>query len=113
VIGSIGIIKGERMSIINNLPTKFIEYWTENVGELTLSKDYIDLQTGMKSHLHIYFEEGKYIAKMRYNEQTELADFSDLVFAIRRCTHGRDYMSSQIMSVYSNGFGELDDEKFC
>jgi hypothetical protein len=101
------------MSIINNLPTKFIEYWTENIGELILGKDYIDIQTGMKSHLHIYFERGEYVAKMRYNEETVLTDFLDLYFAIKRCTHGRDFMSGSIVEVYKNGFGEMDNEKFC
>jgi hypothetical protein len=101
------------MPIINSLPIKFITYWTENVGDILLGKDYIDLQTGMKSDLHIYFEDGVYIAKMRYGEQRILEDFSDLHYAIKSCTHGRDFMSGSIVEVYINGFGELDNEKFC
>lgn len=100
-------------NIVNHLPLKFMKWWTENVEALELNKDYIDIQTGMKSHLHIKFHDGKYYAYMRYNTIEQLDTFQDLHSAVRDCEHGRDFMNSNIVEFYRNGFPEeLSWEKF-
>lgn len=100
------------MSILDNLPIKFLKWYTEHVGYVSINSDYIDINTGMKSDLHIYYEDGQYIAKMRYDDSQVLETFSDLHYAIRSCEYGRGFMGDNIIELYNKGFGELDDEIF-
>ena len=101
------------MNIYDKLPIKFIKWATQHGMQLTLWEDYIDLNTGMKSHLHLYYGGGKYLAKMRYGTVDIISEFSDLYWAIRRCEHGKGFMSGSIEYTYNNGFGDLSDEEFC
>ena len=100
------------MNIYDKLPVKFIRWAVEHGMELTLCRDYIDLNTGMKSQCHLFYENGKYIAKCRYDMNYTIDDFSDLYYAIRDCECGRGFMSGGIEHLYNNGFGQLDYEVF-
>lgn len=100
------------MNIYDKFPMKFVKWATENGMTLSLHKDYIDIETGMKSHLHLHYEDGVYVAKMRYGESKVIDNFFDLYLSVRNCEHGRDFMGSNIANLYENGFGELDWEPF-
>ena len=100
-------------SIIHHLPIKFIEWWTNNVGALEIGKDYIDVNTGMKSHLYIKYNDGKYFAHMRYNTVNDIETFYDFYQSVRDCAHGRGFMNMNIEEFYKDGFpDELTWEKF-
>ena len=85
------------MSILHNMPTKLIEIC--GVG-VTLSRDsggggwYIDFNTGMKSHLHLYYVNGKYIAKCRYSVEEEIKTFEDFHYVLVNCECGRGFMNA-------------------
>lgn len=100
------------MNISDKLPIKFIKWCMDNDVPLTLEKDYIDLDTGMKSHLHLYYEDGNYVAKMRYGEEVNILYFSCLHSAIRDCEHGRGFMASRIEKLYNEGFGDIEYDDF-
>jgi hypothetical protein len=99
--------------IVDHLPLKFMKWWTENVGALEIGKDYVDINTGMKSQLHLKYEGGKYFAHMRYNTVNHVETFYDLYQSVRDCEHGRGFMSGNIVEFYQDGFpDELSWEKF-
>lgn len=58
------------------------------------SQVYYDLNTGMKSHLHIWYDrsndscvyEGRYSVGM-------VADYEHLLWCAKNCLHGRDFMN--------------------
>lgn len=100
-------------NILYHLPIKFIGWWAENVGTLEIGKDYIDINTGMKSHLHIKYNGGKYFAHMRYGIVNEVDTFYNFYQSVRDCEHGRGFMSGNIVEFYRDGFPEeLTWEKF-
>lgn len=101
------------MDIIDNLPKKFMREFTESGRELTLSFDedkqpYLNLNTGMKSHLHLYYGTignfTGYYVNGRYGYQALLIYFADLHGAIIDSECGRGYMSESIETIYKNGF---------
>lgn len=102
------------MNIYDKFPMKFVRWAVDNGMNLTLEKDYIDLNTGMKSHCHLYYEDGIYIAKMRYDDEKVIETFFDLYMAVKECEHGREFMSSSIEKLYNHGFGvDMEWEEFC
>lgn len=119
------------MNIYDHMPMQFIKYATERGIELTLEKDCINLNTGMKSQLQLYwveresggvvkspFPDGQYIACGRYDARYLIEDFSDLYHAIRRCDHngyydGHSVVCGNLAPILNDcGFGDLDDEPF-
>ena len=107
------------MSILNHMPMKFIKEFVSKGGHLSFGRSYVtdevylDLNTGMKSDLHLYYiEERGYVAKCRYDYEEVITYFSDLHYAIRKCMHGKGFMSSSITEFYQDGFEDMDEE-FC
>ena len=100
------------MSILDKLPVSFIKEFVTRGGELSFEIDrynvpYMNLNTGMKSHLHIYYEEdGFYYACTRYDSPVKLTYFFDLHDVIRRCECGKEFMNSAITTFYCDGFVE-------
>lgn len=68
-----------------------------STGEL-----FYNMNTGAKSHMHIFVRDEKVIAEMRYGDKEEINDFDDLLYAVKRCMHGRDYMNSEWVSILIN-----------
>ncbi len=69
----------------------------ENIS-ISLSKDdgvgWFDLNTGMKSHLHISEgENGRHKYRQRYGITGEFETFDDLVRIASSCRCGRDYVN--------------------
>lgn len=100
------------MNIFDKMPMKFIKWAMDNGMELTLEKDCINLNTGMKSGLHLFYEHGVYVAKMRYDTTRVIGTFWDLYLAVKSCMHGRDFMSGRISKLYEQGFGNIEDDQF-
>ena len=101
------------MSILHNMPTKLIEICGVLV---TLFRDSdgewcIDFNTGMKSHLHLYYVNGKYIAKGRYGVEKEIETFEDFHNTLVGCMCGRDFMNLNWITIYNEGFGEFTWDK--
>lgn len=102
------------MSILHNLPIKLIEICNVEVHlccNRYTSDWYIDFNTGMKSHLHLYYEDGKYIAKCRYGREDVIEDFHDFHTCLVKCMEGRDFMNSSWIDIYHEGFGEFTWDK--
>lgn len=100
------------MNIYDKMPMKFIKWAMDNDMELTLEKDCINLNTGMKSGLRLFYEQGLYVAKMRYDETRVISTFWDLYLAVKGCMHGRDFMSGRISKLHDQGFGAIEDDQF-
>ena len=101
------------MNIYDKFPLVFVRWAVEHGMHLELNKDYIDLCTGMKSHCHLYYENGKYIAKMRYDKEKVIECFNDLHSAVQDCECYKGFMSGSIAYLYENGFpSELEWEEF-
>jgi len=103
------------MSILHNMPLRLIEICGVPI---TISKDYkgewyLDFNTGMKSELHLYFIDGKYIAKCRYGREDVIETFHDFHYCLKQCMAGRDFMGAGWVDIYNEGFGEFswDDIK--
>jgi len=97
------------MSILHNLPLKLIELCGVPI---TISKDYkgewyLDFNTGMKSELHLYYINGKYIAKCRYDKEYVIEDFHDFHHCLCECMAGRTFMNAAWVDIYEDGFGEF------
>lgn len=102
------------MNILDKMPKRFLELTRASIqlGWDSNNVPYIDVMTGMKSHLHLYYDDGQYIARMRYDEVRTIEDFEDFFFALRGCMCYRDYMSSQWVEIHNEGFGEFSRDKF-
>ena len=104
------------MNILEKLPTKFIQEFITKGGHITIAVDcdkvpYLDLNTGMKSHLHLYYEEVTgYIAKARYDTAYCIETFYDLHKAILECDCGRSFISGSIEKIYKEGFDNEFDK---
>lgn len=100
------------MNIYDKMPMKFIKWAVAHNMELTLHEDSINVTTGMKSGLTLHYENGVYVAKMRYDQTKVISTFWDFYMAIKSCMCGRDYMSGFITHLYENGFGDIEDDPF-
>ncbi len=79
---------------------------------------YLQVSTGAKSHLHLYFKEDGIFAEMRYDEKSEFKfddpynDNDELLYWVRSlfrdCMCGRDYAAMGVHEVLSNGWKTLD-----
>jgi hypothetical protein len=85
------------MTNINDLITKLVE---EGI-EITIDKDmyggpvgiYYDLNTGMKSHCYLTDADGTIKAYTRYDKVHEVEDYGDLLYIVKDCMHGRNYLA--------------------
>lgn len=100
------------MNIYDKMPMKFIKWAMDNGMQLTLEKDCINLNTGMKSQLHLYYEESSYCVRGRYGHFAKITTFWDLYLEVKNCMHGHSYMSGSICRLVDDGFGEIDFEPF-
>lgn len=62
---------------------------------------WFDLNTGMKSQLHVRYDENNQILlfKTRYNESGTIEDWNDLIYVARRCMCGRDFTWFDILKA--------------
>lgn len=58
---------------------------TENVRMI------YDLNTGMKSHLHIWYADGKAHYSGRYDTQGTFEDWYELLWVVKGCMYGRNF----------------------
>ena len=108
------------MNILDKMPKRLIELMLNQGLAFKIGRSeygiYLDLNTGMKSHLHLYYEgesytnAGTYIARMRYDEEQVVNDLSDVLYCIKSCKHGRDFMHQGWEVPLNEGFGEFSDE---
>lgn len=65
-----------------------------------------NLNTGMKSHLHIRFEESKQciVYRARYDETGVITDWEDLMIVVRRCDHGRGFANHVWQDILKNPY---------
>jgi hypothetical protein len=65
---------------------------------------WFDLNTGMKSHLHITYDEADQIAKFRgrYDKQGVITDLDDLLMEVRGCDYGRGFASAQWFDIFGD-----------
>ena len=82
--------------------TEIIEKLVKNGIQVTTTynevKDCViyDLNTGMKSHCHLRWdnEKNSIVADMRYDKSEYIDTYSDVLWAVKSCLQGRDYMGS-------------------
>jgi hypothetical protein len=53
-----------------------------------------DLNTGMKSHLHIWYADGQAHYSGRYDTQGTFDDWRELLYAVKGCMYGRNFGDS-------------------
>lgn len=102
------------MNILDKMPKKLIEIMLKEGLTFSISQSelgfYLDLNTGMKSHAHLYYENSKYVLRMRYGEEAEVGTLHDIGYWVRNCLQGRDFMKSAWAFVVDNkGFGLVDE----
>lgn len=85
---------------------------------------YLEVSTGAKSHLNLYFRDTDIFAEMRYSETdtfdyhdqyNNASDNDDLLYwvrsLLRKCLCGRDYAAMGVHAVLNDGWKTLDDFK--
>jgi len=85
-------------SILEAFPTRLVQFLLEHGVQLSIEKTEVgivlDVHTGMKSHLHLSYNAlTGYTAYMRYNESLQVETIQDVIYAVKKCRHGRDYAS--------------------
>lgn len=62
---------------------------------------YYDLNTQMKSHLHIYEDNSdNIIVEGRYDYIAHVDDLSDVMYQIKYCNHGRGFYNPQYQNLF-------------
>lgn len=104
------------MNILDKMPKQLIELMLKEGLTFSITEGadaqgiYLDLNTEMKSHAHLYYEDNKYILRMRYGNERVVETLGDVSYWIRNCMQGRCFMNGAWASVLDNkGFGKLDD----
>ena len=86
------------MQALNEIIEKLVKNGIQVTMTYNEVKDCViyDLNTGMKSHCHLMWDNGanSVVAYMRYDESRYVDDYSDVLWAVKSCLQGRDYMSS-------------------
>lgn len=67
-----------------------------------------DLNTGMKSHCHLYEKDGVTKADMRYDETAIIEDYEDILSAVVGCLHSRGYLNCNWHTLLSNEGYDMD-----
>lgn len=104
------------MNILDKMPKPLIALMLKEGLTFSIARGadvdgiYLDLNTGMKSHAHLYYENDKYILRMRYGTEGVVETLGDVAYWIHDCMQGRDFMNGAWDSVVANrSFGELDE----
>lgn len=65
-----------------------------------------NLNTGMKSHLYIRFEESKQciVYRARYDETGVITDWEDLMTVVRGCDYGRGFANHVWQDILKNPY---------
>lgn len=86
--------------MINELIRKILKHHNVELCMDSSERIYIDLQTGMKSHAHMYVYDSHLLISKRYGETTEIdldqsfdQIWSDIISCIESCAHGREYVA--------------------
>lgn len=58
-----------------------------------------NLNTGMKSHCHLVEIDGKIIAEMRYDKSSVVEDYDEILWIVKNCMCGRDYLSGNWLTL--------------
>lgn len=58
-----------------------------------------NLNTGMKSHCHLVEKDGKVMAEMRYDKTAVVEDYDDVLWVVKNCMCGRDYLSGSWLAL--------------
>lgn len=53
-----------------------------------------DMNTGMKSHLHVSWVEGVCTVEGRYGHEAVITNLEDLVCEVQQCRQGREYYNA-------------------
>ena len=66
---------------------------------------WFDLNTGMKSHLHIKYDDARQTAeyRARYDTTGVITDWDDLMIVVRECDHGRGFANSTWFDILQGG----------
>ena len=66
---------------------------------------WFDLNTGMKSHLHIKYNEDLQITeyRARYDATGVITDWDDLMIVVRECDHGRGFANIAWFDILQGG----------
>ena len=101
------------MNILDKMPKNLIQSMLKEGLVFHLGSNnegiYLDLQTGMKSHAYLYYENDKYLLRMRYNNEATVETLEDIAYWIKDCLQGRDFMNGSWAGIVDKGFGELDE----
>lgn len=98
-------------NILDKFPVKIVKYLLSIGMEITICADenkvpYLNLNTGMKSHLHLYYKDGCYYAHTRYNHIFKLQRWADLHYCFVSCECGKGFMNSNNVDFYNKGFDD-------
>ena len=100
-------------NILDKLPIKLINLLMNECIDVTISNStrgiYLDLSTDMKSHAHMFYEDGCYVVACRYNEEFTVKTFEDLHQVITNCY--TNFMNPNWKRLYNEGFGVLSNEE--
>lgn len=66
---------------------------------------WFNLNTGMKSHLHVKYNEDLQRAeyRARYDTRGVITDWDDLMIVVRECDHGRGFANSTWFDILKGG----------
>jgi hypothetical protein len=102
-------------NILSKFPIKLINLLINEDIDVTVANStrgvYLDLSTDMKSHLHLYYEYGCYVAECRYNEEFIIKTLADLHEVLINCY--TNFMNPNWQRLYDEGFGVLSNEEIC
>lgn len=86
--------------MVNELILKILKHQNITMVMDASEQVYYDLNTGMKSHAHMYIFEDHIVIHRRYGETSTIEldqsfeeIWSDIISAIEKCAHGREYVS--------------------
>ena len=95
--------------------TEIIDKLVRNgiVMEISYNKDLdtivYDLNTGMKSHCHLYEKDGFIEASMRYDKKVVIKNYEDLIYEVLGCLHGRTYLSLNWYDLFKKEGYDIDE----
>jgi hypothetical protein len=99
-------------NILGKLPLRLSNLLVSEGIDVTIANSsrgvYLDLNTDMKSHLYLYYENSRYVAACRYNEEFTVETLGDLHQVILNCY--TNFMNPNWQHLYDEGFGILSSE---
>lgn len=85
-------------NILDKMPKVLITHMLKqglifSIGSDEFDRVYLDLNTAMKSHAWMYYENEEYVIRMRYGESMIVKTMGDVASCIQSCTHNREFMN--------------------